>query len=166
MKAMLHKALRESQHKASLNPRSAVFQRGPSTFYGGPSMSPPHTSHTPAAGVHSDLAESLDDVLFGVLLDLPLQSLSLDPNTLWHLQSFNGLTQSFLNLHRQSGNSQVCHCCRHCSTPWRTWLERSSASPLPSPPGALRALRKSAVHRIRKPPGPPRGLEEFGRLRS
>lgn len=45
-------------------------------------MSPPHTSPISAAGVCSGLAESLGNVLFGVLIDIPLQNLSLDSNTL------------------------------------------------------------------------------------
>lgn len=56
-----------------------------------------HTSHTPAAGVCGGLAECFDNVLFGDLVDTPLQILSLDPNTLWHPHSLSGLTQSFFN---------------------------------------------------------------------
>lgn len=129
-------------------------------------MSPLHTSPIPAAGVCSGLAESLDNVLLGVLIDILLQNLSLDSNTLQHFSSFNGLSQSFLN----------CHTHRERAVPFTAgalvhptegrWWEDSSALPPPSPPGLLRAAKESAARRTRKPQGPSRGLGEFGRLRS
>lgn len=45
-------------------------------------MSLLHISTTPAAEVYSGLAESFDKAFFGPLVDIPLQSLSLDPNIL------------------------------------------------------------------------------------